>query len=126
MYATEDDQPVKLLLALSVFEGEQSFGSEAHRILLEATLQQYNKSMGSLLFITADNCSTNKSLVYIIGVPMIGCFSHRLNLAVQKYCDADFSISASLSKIRELMIFLRTSKGRGWLRQYTLRTNTRQ
>ena len=35
-------------------------------------------------FITADNCSTNCKLARDSGVPMVGCGSHRLNLAVQE------------------------------------------
>ena len=70
VYATEEGVPVKLLLALSVFESEQSFGSDAHRKLLEATLKQYNRDINSVMFITADNCSTNKALVNIIGIPI--------------------------------------------------------
>ncbi|CAM9297017.1 unnamed protein product, partial [Ectocarpus fasciculatus] len=33
-------------------------------------------------FLSADNCSTNRALSRKTGIPMIGCYSHKLNLAV--------------------------------------------
>ena len=119
IFASPVGKLIKLLLALSVFEGEQCFGSNAHCKLLEDTLEQYNRTKNSIIFITADNCSTNKSLVKIIDVPMIGCFSHRLNLAVQLFCNSSIKITTVLDKIRVLMVFLKTPKARGWLIQYT-------
>ena len=33
-------------------------------------------------FLCADNCSTNRSLSTKAGIPLIGCYSHKLNLAI--------------------------------------------
>ena len=36
-------------------------------------------------FVTGDNCSTNQSLATQANVPFVGRYSHRLNLAVEKF-----------------------------------------
>ena len=40
--------------------------------------------MDDIIFLVADNENTNQAVADLIKVPMIGCYSHRLNLAVQK------------------------------------------
>ncbi|KAG6586859.1 Hydroxyacylglutathione hydrolase [Phytophthora cinnamomi] len=36
-------------------------------------------------FLVSDNCSTNQATVTRLGCPLIGCASHRFNLAVNKF-----------------------------------------
>ncbi|ETL28288.1 hypothetical protein L917_18140 [Phytophthora nicotianae] len=73
------------------------------------TLSRYNKPWEAVHFMVADNCSVNQ---YIGsregGLPMVGCASHRFNLAVTDYLT---SYEALLSKIHALMTKLRTIKG---------------
>ena len=42
--------------------------------------QRHSKNIG---FLICDNEKTNKAIARNFGVPMIGCASHRLNLAVK-------------------------------------------
>lgn len=44
-------------------------------------LEYYERSSDSLLFLVGDNCSTNRALATRLSVPLVGCASHRLNLA---------------------------------------------
>lgn len=40
-------------------------------------------SANSVLFVVGDNCNANKKLAKLLKVPLLGCTSHRLNLAVK-------------------------------------------
>ena len=44
----------------------------------------YGKSLEKVSALIADNAAVNVKIAQTLGVPMIGCYSHRLNLAVQK------------------------------------------
>ncbi len=41
--------------------------------------------MDNITCLIGDNCSTNQSLARLCGVPLVGCASHRLNLAVNMW-----------------------------------------
>ncbi|KAG6611299.1 uncharacterized protein IUM83_12706 [Phytophthora cinnamomi] len=56
-------------------------------------------------FLVADNCSVNCRLATIMGVALVGCASHRLNLAVQEDMA---SHEEDLAAVQALMIKLRT------------------
>jgi hypothetical protein len=62
-------------------------GATEHRDFIEATLEINEKSLDDVLFLVGDNCSTNLALAELCGIPLVGCASHRLNLAVQPYAD---------------------------------------
>ncbi|KAG2773129.1 hypothetical protein PC129_g24574 [Phytophthora cactorum] len=40
-----------------------------------------------IMFIVADNCATNQAIATRLGAPLIGCASHRFNLAVCRYLE---------------------------------------
>ncbi|ETK74858.1 hypothetical protein L915_18421 [Phytophthora nicotianae] len=90
-------------------EVEEDLGAQSLFDLIADTLSRYNKPWEAVHFMVADNCSVNQ---YIGsregGLPMVGCASHRFNLAVTDYLT---SYEALLSKIHALMTKLRTIKG---------------
>ncbi|ETM34740.1 hypothetical protein L914_18230 [Phytophthora nicotianae] len=98
-------------------EVEEDLGAQSLFDLIADTLSRYNKPWEAVHFMVADNCSVNQ---YIGsregGLPMVGCASHRFNLAVTDYLT---SYEALLSKIHALMTKLRTIKGRAILRRVT-------
>jgi len=49
--------------------------------------------------LIGDNCNVNKSIFDVQKIPLVGCASHRLNLAVQDFLKADESILAKVTKI---------------------------
>ncbi|KAG4064924.1 hypothetical protein PC123_g385 [Phytophthora cactorum] len=51
--------------------------------LSEVLLRDYNKRLEQCLFLVGDNCSVNRRLATLIGVPLIVCASHRLNRVAQ-------------------------------------------
>ncbi len=56
---------------------------------------------------SGDHCSVNGKLSDALGVPLIGCHPHRLNLVVSKYLEPFESV---LDRVEQLMIQMRTLK----------------
>eukprot|EP00644_Phytophthora_capsici_P016208 jgi/Phyca11/115203/e_gw1.28.553.1 len=104
------------LLALSLLVEESDLGAESHIELLDEVLETYQKSRSCILFIVGDNCSTNQAFATKLGVPLVGCASHRYNLAVQRYLQKH---EALLDDMNALMGQLRTKKNSARLRQHT-------
>jgi hypothetical protein len=57
--------------------------ADAHYEFIISTLAFYDRGPEALLFLVGDNCNTNTALARLCGVPLVGCASHRLNLAVK-------------------------------------------
>jgi hypothetical protein len=115
------------LLSFSPLINEESHDADTHIELLKATLSLYKKEVSDVLFLSGDNCSTNKSISNKLGVPLLGCSSHRLNLAVQKYLVQFDDVIAGVQK---LMVELRKTLNRAKLKSFTklkplLRNETR-
>ena len=66
--------------------------------------------------ITGDNAEVNLALADLCGVPLIGCASHKFNLAVKEFMER---YSGALDKIHAVMTKLRTPKLGGELRAVT-------
>ena len=79
-------------------------------------LSQYGKTMNNVVAIIADNCEANKCLSDQCEVPLIGCHSHRLALAVKEFLKQD---EAVLSKVHALMVKLESPNLSGELKKYT-------
>lgn len=107
----------KHLLAVAPLMDESNQSAQNHKDFIKSTLVWYGKNLHCLLFLVGDNCNTNKNLATLIGVPLIGCVSHRWNLAVQHYLEPYEPI---ISKIESLMKILRTNNNSGILRSETL------
>ena len=45
----------------------------------------YNRTLDDVMYLCGDNCNVNRKISNDLGIPLIGCHSHRLNLAVQQY-----------------------------------------
>jgi hypothetical protein len=79
-------------------------------------LDLFNKNFSNLIFMVGDNAPVNKSLADLLGVPFIGCASHRFNLACKRYLDP---FETTLTKINDLMKTLSNIKQAGKLRKKT-------
>ena len=84
---------------------------------IKSTLEWYSLSLELLFCLIGDNCSTNKATADLLGVPLLGCRSHRFNLAVEAYI-SEF-LAAELELIGKLMSKLSTLKQSGRLRLMT-------
>ena len=72
-------------------------------------LVMYDRSVDSVQCLIGDNCSTNKLLANLMQVPLVGCASHRLNLAVKKIYEDNIEL---IEKVDEIMANLNNLKNR--------------
>ncbi|KAE9126369.1 hypothetical protein PF010_g5297 [Phytophthora fragariae] len=83
--------------------------------------------MEALQCLCGDNCATNQRMATLFGVPLVGCASHRFNLATKKFLAEHDDLVGAVS---ELMVALRIPKNRSELRRHTglapLRANATQ
>lgn len=123
-----------------IAEEDQRFGLSAADIFdfMIGALAEYNINVtvdtfkDVVEFITGDNCSTNQSLATLTKVPLVGCYSHRLNLAVQTFIGPELrknkqgrtvteeSVNRTyVNKVDKLMGELKTQKNAALLRPKT-------
>ncbi|KUG02193.1 hypothetical protein AM587_10005404 [Phytophthora nicotianae] len=70
-------------MAPLVNEETDDLSAATHQAFLRTMLlRDYNKRLEQCVFLVGDNCSVNRRLATLMGVPLVGCASHRLNRAV--------------------------------------------
>ena len=123
----------KVLLGFSPFENAGDLSAKEHLDYLISQLGLYERKISDVLFLVGDNCAVNCKLSNDMKIPLLGCNSHRLNLAVQRYLglshnDGDAADKRSdeqvqrrllLDKLSLLMSKLKTIKGKAKLSEYT-------
>ncbi|OWZ21460.1 hypothetical protein PHMEG_0003998 [Phytophthora megakarya] len=55
------------------------YSAKFHCSFLRKGLPIFGQSEESLKFLVADNCATNQHMATLLGVPLVGCASHRFN-----------------------------------------------
>ena len=110
--------PAQILLGFSPLLVETSMSASEHLDYLNYLLTMFGKNMSNVVCLICDNCETNKALARLCRIPMIGCASHRFNLAVKEYILTS-SNSENLSKINVLIGKLKGIKLGAKLRQFT-------
>ncbi|ETP11945.1 hypothetical protein F441_12598 [Phytophthora nicotianae CJ01A1] len=78
--------------------------------------RDYVKQLGMCCFLVADNCSVNRRLATLMGVPLVGCVIHRLNRAVQLELE---DYEEELDTVQKLMLKLLTLTQSAKLRAIT-------
>lgn len=105
------------LLAFAPLLDETSFTASNHRDFILATLEWYHLPVDRVVCLIGDNCATNIATANLFDVPLLGCRSHRLNLAVEAYIARFLSIESEI--VGKLMSKLSTLKESGRLRLST-------
>ena len=110
---------------------EIGFSAEDIGDYLFDVLARYNKGFDAIEFLVGDNASVNRLLANRIKewlrinknisreVPLIGCASHKLNLAIQGLYSVGTPEFLVLEKVHKLMLELGTLKNRMKLRTRT-------
>lgn len=107
------------LIALAPLPQEDDLGAEQYASLLEDILPLYGKDLTNVVALIGDNCSVNKKLSSLVDIPLIGCASHKLNLAIEQWIGREKGLSDSLQVVHNLMVKLRTIKNAAKLRELT-------
>ena len=91
------------LLTISPMGDECRLDSTQHYEFLYFVLELYSKSWNNLVALIGDNVTTNNSLSNMAKVPLIGCCSHRFNLAI---CDVLSNENEIISKVNAIVMKL--------------------
>lgn len=105
-----------VLLALSPLLDETTLSATSHQETIKYILSVYNKTWENVVALTGDNVSTNKALAGLVSLPLIGCASHRFQLAIQ---DKLSEHSEKIENIHKIMVKLRSLKNAAKLREHT-------
>jgi len=110
----------EVLMALSPSLEEDDLGADAHIALFEQTLELYQIPKDNVACIIGDNCSTNKAISTRWNIPMVGCASHRLNLAVKQWIEEQPGVADAIEKVSILMSKASNLKTAARLRELTM------
>ena len=91
------------LLAFSPLLSEDNYTAAEHVSFIEYTLNTFRKTTTKISFLVAYNENLNKAVARMLGVALIGCYSHRLHLAVSKFLEPQEHV---LDKLNRLMVKL--------------------
>ena len=96
-----------VLLGFSPPFQEDDLSALSLKDLIEGILKIFQKSLDDVIFYSGDNCRVNTKLSNETKIPLIGCASHRLNLAIQEHLKLHSNL---LDKVDTLMKKLQTIK----------------
>ncbi|DBA00185.1 TPA: hypothetical protein N0F65_007810 [Lagenidium giganteum] len=102
------------LIGISPVEHGQT--ADAHIEHLQAIVDVCGKSMSQGKFHISDNCATNLAVATKDQMPVVGCASHRLNLATMPLMGALDNI---LDQVKRLMVALRLPNNAAVPRKHT-------
>eukprot|EP00644_Phytophthora_capsici_P018320 jgi/Phyca11/131982/e_gw1.125.25.1 len=105
----------KVLLAIAPLD-EADQTADSHCSFIRNILGIYSQSQSPLRFLVGDNCATNQLIATKLNIPLVGCASHRFNLATQKYIA---QYSELVETVGALMAALSSPNNRRELRRHT-------
>lgn len=119
----KDGESVRVMLTFQRFEDETNQSAQNYIEFMNLTLETFGRTIESVTFLVGDNCATNKKISEDICLPLIGCYSHRLNLALTLFLKVRETL---LAKVDSLMTHLRTPRVFGLLKRVTKLTPVRR
>ncbi|OQR85775.1 hypothetical protein ACHHYP_11401 [Achlya hypogyna] len=105
----------EVLLTLSPLPDETNMTASNHVALIKNSLDFYNSTLDRVVAIIGDNCSVNQSMARLLGVPLLGCASHKFALAVKDWIENQTSLDGAL----DVMVKVSTIKLSASLRNLT-------
>jgi hypothetical protein len=95
--------PVQTILSMKplLADGIKGMRATDHLDHVEKVLVSYGKTFENILCLVGDNCSVNQSMARILGVPLIGCASHKFNLAVRQWISQQSELTPIVKKVRQ-------------------------
>ena len=118
----------EVLLAMQpTLDEDGAMDADAHAELLDSTIELYGLSkQANVLCLVGDNCNTNKCLARPWGVPLVGCASHRFNLAVKYWMENQPGLLDVVKKLSVLMGKACNLKAAHSLRDLTLQNHGKE
>ena len=92
------------LMAIQPLLDETSLSAANQIALIEFTTEYYDRtSSDSVIFLIGDNCEMNQKTATDMGVPLIGCSSHKFALAVARWIEEQPGLTDALEVLSTLM-----------------------
>ena len=93
--------PVQTMLSMQplLAGGVQGMRAVDHIEHLSKVLASYGKSTSDIMCLAGDNCKVNQSMARILKAPLLGCASHKFNLAVRRWIDSQSELVPIISKV---------------------------
>ena len=123
-YVTEMDSSevvAHTLLSMRPLLADDIVGMTAsdHLQHLSKMLETYEKTLENIVCLVGDNCSVNQSMSRILKVPLLGCGSHKFNLAVRKWITNQPHLVKIIATVAGVMKKASTLKASAELRKLT-------
>lgn len=97
--------------------------AQDHLHHLAQVMRIYGKTENNIMCFVGDNCNVNKCMAALLKIPLIGCGSHKFNLAVKKWISNQPQLEDIIEQVSAVMKKASTLKVSALLRQLTsLRT----
>jgi len=99
------DVAVQTLLSMQplLADGIEGMTADDHITHISKVLQRYDKKCGNVLSLCGDNCNVNGKIASTIEVPLLGCGSHKFNLAVRQWIEDQPQLIPALSSVSKVM-----------------------
>ncbi|ETP21726.1 hypothetical protein F441_04811 [Phytophthora nicotianae CJ01A1] len=94
-------RPCPLLSLASIINGsDDRLNAKSHMSALASFLPFFGMDLSNVIFLVGDNCAVNRRLAKLMGVLLVGCASHRRNLAVRRFLEP---YEKELEQVQSLM-----------------------
>ena len=118
---TSNETPVQSLLSIRplLADGIEGMTAQDHLTHIARVMQMFGKQTNNVICLVGDNCAVNKSIARTLSVPLIGCASHKFNLAVQLWMKEQPNLTLMIAKVAAVMKKASTLKVAAKLKQLT-------
>lgn len=118
-YTDKDGKYCETMIACGPLLEEGDLSAEQHYEFLVESLEVYDRTIDNVVCLIGDNCAVNRLFATKAGVPLIGCNSHKFNLAVENWIKDQPNLESGLTAVRDVMRSIRTLKNSAKLRELT-------
>ena len=73
--------------------------AQDHLRHINRILDGYGKTRTNVICLAGDNCTVNQSIARTMEVPLIGCASHKFNLAVRRWIKDQPDLTEIIAKV---------------------------
>ena len=100
--------PVQTMLSMQplLADGVQGMRAVDHIEHLSKVLGSYGKSTSDIMCLVGDNCQVNQSMARILKVPLLGCASHKFNLAVRRWIAGQSDLIPIIKKVSWCVVLI--------------------
>lgn len=91
---------------MAPLQDETTPGADEYINFLNFLSSVHGKTMENVVAIIGDNCNVNQSISNKLSIPLIGCSSHRFQLAIKDFLQ---DYGQLLMQVHNPMVKLRTS-----------------